>query len=65
MSTSFCVLKHPHIPKKLKEVAGQSKIYIQPLQKDLIDLNDEDENVEVDSDVKPLLHKIFFMQLVL
>jgi hypothetical protein len=47
--SAFCPLKPPYTPKRLKEVAGQCKIYIKPLQKDLIDLNEEDQvsNVEV------------------
>ena len=34
-NSSFCPLKPPYIPRKLKEVVGQCKIYIKPLQKDL------------------------------
>ena len=47
---SFCHLKHPYIPKKLKVVAGQCKIYIKPLQKDLVDeTEDGDDDIQVKS----------------
>jgi hypothetical protein len=35
--SSFCVLKHPYLPRILKVVAGQCKIYIKSLQKDLVE----------------------------
>ena len=35
--SAFCPLKSPYVPKRLKEVAGQCKIYIKPLQKYLIE----------------------------
>ena len=34
--SAFCPLKPPYVPRRLKEVAGQCKIYIRPIQKDLI-----------------------------
>lgn len=43
----FYLLKPPYVPNKLKEVAGQCKIYIQPLQKVLIDSSNEEEEIEV------------------
>lgn len=47
-NSSFYHLKPPYVPKKLKEVAGQCKIYIKPLQKDLvIDSSNEEEEIEV------------------
>jgi hypothetical protein len=45
-NSSFCHLKSPYLPRKLKEVAGQCKIYIKPLQKELLDSNDK-EDIEV------------------
>ena len=45
-NSSFCPLNHPYLPRKLKEVAGQCKIYIRPLQKDLVD-SDTEEEIEV------------------
>ena len=35
--SAFCPLKSPYVPKRLKEVAGQCKIYTKPLQKYLIE----------------------------
>jgi hypothetical protein len=35
--STFCVLNPPYVPKRLKELVGQCKIYIRPLQKDLIE----------------------------
>ena len=46
-NSSFCPLKHPYLPKKLKEVAGQCKIYIKPLQKDLIESDNDEDEVQV------------------
>lgn len=47
---SFCHLKHPYIPKKLKVVAEQCKIYIKPIQKDLVDkFENEDDEIQVKS----------------
>ena len=45
-NSSFCVLKHPYLPRKLKVVAGQCKIYIKPLQKDLVETESDAEEVE-------------------
>ena len=47
-NSSFCVLKHPY----LKVVAGQCKIYIKPLQKDLVETeSDAEEEVEEQEEV--------------
>ena len=42
----FCLLNHPYLSRKLREVAGQCKIYIRLLQKDLVD-SDTEEEIEV------------------
>ncbi len=34
--SAFCSINPPYTPKRLKELVGQCKIYIRPLQKDLI-----------------------------
>ena len=47
-NSSFCILNHPYLPRKLKEVAGQCKIYIKPLQKNLVE-SDTEEEIEVSS----------------
>ena len=45
---SFCHLKPPYLPKKLKEVAGQCKIYVRPLQSDIeVTVNNEEEEIQV------------------
>ena len=41
-NSSFCNLNPPYLPRKLKEVSGQCKIYVKPLQQDLIDSDDEE-----------------------
>ena len=41
--SEFCPLKPPYTPKRLKEVAGQCKIYIRPIQKALIVTNTDSE----------------------
>ena len=50
-NSSFCVLKHPYLPRKLKVVAGQCKIYIKPLQKDLVETESDAEDVEEEEEV--------------
>ena len=42
-NSSFCILKPPYLPRKLKEVVGQCKIYVKPLQEDLIHSDDDSE----------------------
>lgn len=46
-NSSFFPLKHSYLLKKLKEVAGQCKIYIKPLQKDLIESDDDEDEPQV------------------
>ena len=50
-NSSFFVLKHPYLPRKLKVVAGQCKIYIKPLQKDLVETESDAEEVEEQEEV--------------
>ena len=40
-NSSFCILKSPYLPRKLKEVVGQCKIYVKPLQQDLLNSDDD------------------------
>lgn len=37
--SGFHIIKPPHIASRLKELAGQAKIYIMPIQRDLIGIN--------------------------
>jgi hypothetical protein len=39
------------LPRKLKVVAGQCKIYIKPLQKDLVETESDAEDVEEEEEV--------------
>lgn len=58
-NSSFCHLKPPYLPKKLKEVAGQCKIYIKPLQKELLDSNDN-EDIEVQCGILCLIIALIY-----
>ena len=42
-NSSFCILKPLYLPRKLKEVVGQCKIDVKPLQEDLIHSEDDSE----------------------
>lgn len=45
--SAFCALKPPYTPRRLKELVGQCKVYIQPLQQDFI----EDETCNMSPEV--------------
>jgi hypothetical protein len=62
-NSSFCHLKPPYLPKKLKEVAGQCKIYIKPLQKELLDSNDN-EDIEVQCGILCLIIALIYAFLL-
>lgn len=48
--SSLCPFNPPYAPRKLKKVAGQCKIYIRPLQKDILA-----DNEELEEDI-PIVH---------
>ena len=58
--SSFCNLNPPYLPRKLKEVSGQCKTYIKPLQQDLIDSDDDDESIQVSLRVNNLIYMILW-----
>ena len=62
-NSSFCNLNPPYLPRKLKEVCGQCKIYVKPLQQDLID-SDHEESIQVSLRVSNLIGLMNFMTVI-
>ena len=62
-SAGFHLIRHPYTSSRLKEMCGQSKIYIRPLQKH-IQLNKENHN-ELEQGMKVSLSGVYSHYLLL